>query len=308
MKNKLSVICEAYDKHRTILSEADEWEDPTRFATNPEELNAAAFNAGIAVPQNSSQWADYIKQHPGKASKELAITLGKAGKDAAVAAGKKAYGAGKKLVLGDEDAERAKLQDMEDATRANKRELIAMQRDLKDQAAHGDSAAEAEADGLDNMINDAYNKEKALQNKRIDLHKYRTTGAQIGSITGGALGAGAGAWAGKRFLLGKGEVRAAVKDAIISSSSPSQAISKLSSLNSKKALAYAEVIKKNAGSPNWKSKTLRKMALNSALAVGGGGLVGGALGAAGGARAGAELGQAALMHRTEPDYAGAFGS
>ena len=176
-----------------------------------------------------------------------------------------------------------------------------------------EGASEAELQSLKTAIDDSYDEKLAGQKLATDANRNiggeelknelrgkiaaerkasAMKGAGIGAMAGGALGAGAGGWAGKRLLLGKGEVRAAIKDAIVSSKSPSDAASKLAGLNSKKALAYAEIIKQNAKDPNWKNKVLRKMAVNSALATGGGSLVGGALGAAAGTRAGAEIGTA----------------
>ena len=216
----------------------------------PTIKKANVMRFGDADPSFGTRMKTYGKE-------ALDATKGglKSARDATVNAGKKAYTAGKNFLYRNEDIEK----------------LRQIAKD-PNHAAHFEVENNLGPDGL-----------AALEKKLVNAKK---AGAIAGGAIGGLGGGAIGAWAGNK-LLGKGEVRAAIKSAIISSKSPSDAAAKLSGINSKKAHAYAELIKKNADDPNWKSKTLRKMAMNKALALGGGGLVGAGVGGALGTKYGA---------------------
>ena len=106
-----------------------------------------------------------------------------------------------------------------------------------------------------------------------------------GSVVGGGLGLGLGAYGGAKLVnavSGKKE-RIAIKNIILSSDSPEECIEKLKQLRSTKALKYIERVKVVQNLPDWKLRLIKGINIKNITGTGLGAIGGGYLGAKSGA-------------------------
>ena len=127
-------------------------------------------------------------------------------------------------------------------------------------------------------------REKQIKQKAKDITRMQ----QIGSITGMTAGGIGGNYLARK--LGKTQKRNEIKQIILSSNNPQEAIVKLSTLNTSIAKRYINRINSVKNSPQWKQLSTKNITLKNSLIKGsgtiGGGIAGGLLGSYGGEKLG----------------------